>query len=274
MDGYPATCFTSAASRFRMFFVRDAEAKSSLNRLRTNIKNYVLNFNKFDKRVPLHVTSHELRNGIYSTRIFLFSLIVSLTALVLFGALLNETQTVTISNVTEEEYQKLEQKYSQTLRCPCQKISIEYKEFSSIQPILHPICSSVYVTDQWYSGYLSFPANSLPYPFLNTLRGPQSFRSIGPAQFRLLSLFCNPTSCTYTRIAKRGLLSTVSLIVGLVGGLTTILKLVIPPIVAFLRRNKRPPPSSQSNTDRRRRQRRKKCIGYRPLWQHRARSRR
>jgi len=182
--------------QFRKTSTEDTQTKLLHKRLWNPIKNKVLNFNIFNKRIPSRVTTHELRNGIYSTRIFVLLLTIFLAGFILFSALVPELQTVTIPSVTQDEYEKLEQKYSQTLRCPCEKISIEYEQFSSIQPIFHPICSSIYINEEWFSEYLSFPISNFMYQFANEIKTPKNFRIIGPLQFQLLSLFCNLSNRT------------------------------------------------------------------------------
>ena len=55
---------------------------------------------------------------------------------------------------------------------------------------------------------------------------------------------CDPAVCVYT-YNRRGYLAYVfTTVIALIGGSTTILKILIPPIIAFLRRKKRPQPMS------------------------------
>ncbi|CAF4010727.1 unnamed protein product [Adineta steineri] len=51
---------------------------------------------------------------------------------------------------------------------------------------------------------------------------------------------CNPQFCIYTYNKQGDLTYIFTTIIGLIGGLTTIFKIIIPPIVKFIRRNKRP----------------------------------
>ncbi|CAF0778637.1 unnamed protein product [Didymodactylos carnosus] len=50
---------------------------------------------------------------------------------------------------------------------------------------------------------------------------------------------CNPDSCTYIYNKQADWIYVITTIVGLVGGLTTVLRILIPPLVAFIRRKKR-----------------------------------
>jgi hypothetical protein len=156
MEDQPSTPSRAPVVLFQKSSVKRLKPKSLSNRLYNCIKNYIFSFNIFNNRTPLHVTPHELRNEIHSTRIFILLLFTILIAFVLSSILLPEFKTITVHNIDQNEYEKLDQKYSETLRCPCKKISIEYEAFSSMKPIFHPICSSIYITEQWYSKHFHF----------------------------------------------------------------------------------------------------------------------
>ncbi|CAF3916101.1 unnamed protein product [Adineta steineri] len=47
---------------------------------------------------------------------------------------------------------------------------------------------------------------------------------------------CQPTECTYTYPAKNSIIYIVTTLIGLLGGLITVLKLIIPPVVMFIRK--------------------------------------
>jgi len=49
---------------------------------------------------------------------------------------------------------------------------------------------------------------------------------------------CQPSQCTYTHQKKNSIIYIVTTLVGLIGGLITVLKLIVPRLVAFIRRNK------------------------------------
>jgi hypothetical protein len=49
---------------------------------------------------------------------------------------------------------------------------------------------------------------------------------------------CQPTECTYTHQTKNNIIYIVTTIIGLIGGLITVLKLIVPRIVKFARRKK------------------------------------
>ncbi|CAF1087905.1 unnamed protein product [Didymodactylos carnosus] len=51
---------------------------------------------------------------------------------------------------------------------------------------------------------------------------------------------CTPQECTYTYFGHNNVVYIVSTITGLIGGLTKVLQIIIPPIVEFVRKKKRP----------------------------------
>lgn len=54
---------------------------------------------------------------------------------------------------------------------------------------------------------------------------------------------CSPQMCTYTYRKQADIHYMVAIIFGLIGGLTTIFRILVPSLVKFARRKKRPPVS-------------------------------
>ena len=50
---------------------------------------------------------------------------------------------------------------------------------------------------------------------------------------------CNPANCFYTVTKKFNIPTVVTTVIGLVGGLSVILRILIPPVMKFLRRHRR-----------------------------------
>ena len=98
---------------------------------------------------PPSTDEFDLRKELISTRIFIFSLIFSLIVLLLYNSLVNTEITINKENPTFEQYLQSYETHSQTLICPCTKISINYKDFLQINYTLHQVCSSVFVTEEW-----------------------------------------------------------------------------------------------------------------------------
>ncbi|CAF1580352.1 unnamed protein product, partial [Didymodactylos carnosus] len=51
---------------------------------------------------------------------------------------------------------------------------------------------------------------------------------------------CAPQECTYTYSGHNNVVYIVTTVIGLIGGLTKVLQVIIPPIVEFVRKKKRP----------------------------------
>ena len=105
--------------------------------------------------------------------VFLFYLISTVTLI---------TKTEQIMKPSPVTYQGLLADYQNSLQCPCLHISIEYQSFLTIAPRMHPICSSVFVSDDW-----------IDYIFNNNdplLLNYTDFRTTAAGQFQLLASLC------------------------------------------------------------------------------------
>jgi beta-lactamase regulating signal transducer with metallopeptidase domain len=59
---------------------------------------------------------------------------------------------------------------------------------------------------------------------------------------------CEPTECTYTHQTKNNILYIITTIIGLIGGLTTALKLIVPRLVMLARKKKEVPRPNNGKT--------------------------
>ncbi len=144
-------------------------------------KHYFYTLNLFPS-IPPSIDEHQLHNERISTRLFLFLLISSLTILLLCTSLINVTQNVNFKEPTITQYSQLYSTYSQTLTCPCSKISINYNTFIQINYTLHQVCNSIFVTQYW----INYLADSLG----NAGTFAQDFRVTGTLTFQALGSFC------------------------------------------------------------------------------------
>ena len=94
-------------------------------------------------------SQHQLQSQRISTRVFLLIFIFSSYILLIYTAKQTSTHSFTITAPTLEKYNQLNQRYSQTLTCPCSQISNKYGSFITIHYSRHPLCSSIFVTDRW-----------------------------------------------------------------------------------------------------------------------------
>ena len=108
------------------------------------------------KSIPPSIDEHQLRNEIISTRLFIFLLIVSLVILLFYTSVITVKKTVNIDAPSLEQYTQLYSTYSQTLMCPCSKISIDYGQILRVNYTLHQVCESIFVTQNWIDYIFNF----------------------------------------------------------------------------------------------------------------------
>ncbi|CAF4145952.1 unnamed protein product, partial [Adineta steineri] len=60
-----------------------------------------------------------------------------------------ELRTITVLDITPVIFNETFLKYGETLSCPCSKVAIPYKDFVNHTITYHPICSSIFVSEQW-----------------------------------------------------------------------------------------------------------------------------
>ncbi|CAF0795480.1 unnamed protein product [Adineta steineri] len=133
------------------------------------IKMFLLNVNFFsdsDENSEWHLYGQRL-----STRFFIISQIIAFFILILYASTYSVTKTITINRPSIDVYFTLQDKYSQTLTCPCSSTANEHSQFISFQPTLHPVCHSDFITDNW-TNYLIAKSmdgiGSLDFRFSNT----------------------------------------------------------------------------------------------------------
>ncbi|CAF4486388.1 unnamed protein product, partial [Didymodactylos carnosus] len=126
---------------------------------------------------------HKLENELISTRLYILLLIISFVILVFYSSLIRITQTVIVNEPSITKYTQIYERYSQTLSCPCDRISVSYKDIIQIQPFYHQICSSDFIKDQWI-----FYINNQPID--NDDMDPRDFRLTGGSSFRMLQYIC------------------------------------------------------------------------------------
>ncbi|CAF3605536.1 unnamed protein product, partial [Adineta steineri] len=143
------------------------------------IKVFLLNLNFFsdpDENSEWHLYGQRL-----STRFFIISIIITFSILILYASTYSVTKTITINKPSIDVYSTLQDKYPQTLTCPCSSTTNEHSQFISFQPTFHPVCHSDFVTTNW-TNYLQV-LNS--YNLYTT-----DFRYTNPIFFLTILSFC------------------------------------------------------------------------------------
>jgi hypothetical protein len=139
---------------------------------------------------PNKRSNEQLQYQRISTRIFITLLSVSFFVLLLYISLENITQTTTVTNPSIDQFNLLYQQYSDSLRCPCKTLSIQYQKFIRFNPQFHAVCTSDFVTSEtWLE--LDYPSwkfdeNGVPTFHANK----DDYRQIASPLFQLLSSFC------------------------------------------------------------------------------------
>jgi hypothetical protein len=126
-----------------------------------------------------------LRTAIFSTRVYVVLLAVSVSTLVVFISLGTQSEVITIINPSEAEYEAFLEKYGISSSCPCSRVTIPYANFTSTTVAYHPVCQSVFVSDDWINHL--FSPN-----FASLYQG--DFRALASNYFQLLGTFCSHVS--------------------------------------------------------------------------------
>ena len=79
----------------------------------------------------------------------LYFLSVSLYVLFFIAFIKPQSQMVTIRNISPAVFNQLYLEHGETLSCPCSTIIVPHKTFVSNTIAFHPICSSIFVSQQW-----------------------------------------------------------------------------------------------------------------------------
>lgn len=117
-----------------------------------------------------------------STGIFVVLLIMIATLLVVYKSSndADVVRTVIISSPTAQQYHELLNIYAQTLTCSCSEAAVPHGAFINVEYVLHPICSSIFVTDQWIAA-ISMAGGMI---------GATDLRFVGPQFFQALRSLC------------------------------------------------------------------------------------
>ncbi|CAF1118796.1 unnamed protein product [Adineta ricciae] len=103
------------------------------------------------KTIPVNNDPRIIRRNRRTTRIYLILLITAFSLLIAYTLLKQEMVTIVIEYPSLATYQQLFLEHSLTLHCPCSNMSIKYsKIITRLQPEYHEICSSIFVSEQWF----------------------------------------------------------------------------------------------------------------------------
>ena len=106
----------------------------------------IVDLNLFDNRSTDPALIHRQR---LITRLFLTLFAVSIYILLLYTSVSVRTKTVSIQQPSVNTFVKLQQEFSNTLKCPCAQITIPYGSIVRTQPSFHQVCGSDLVSQPW-----------------------------------------------------------------------------------------------------------------------------
>jgi hypothetical protein len=132
-----------------------------------------------------------IRREIISTRLFLILFLISISIISLYTSISIHVQTKVMNFPTQIEYEKLLEKYPNSLQCPCTQISILYDDFAKIKPSFHQVCSSDFVSQEWID--FTFGTNT-------TFIWPMDVRTNMSAMWQIIAALCKYSNATFTEI--------------------------------------------------------------------------
>ncbi|CAF1040384.1 unnamed protein product [Adineta ricciae] len=155
------------------------------SQLFTTIINQLLIFNMFDSESNDSRIIHRER---LTTKLYLLILCLSLYSIIIYAMITNGKINITVFNPIESDYSKLLMLHSESLQCPCNNISMKYKEFLFVDTLFHEVCSSDFVQTKWRD-YLFLTGDWFSYYRAD-------IRSRGSIYFSFLSTLCQLSKTT------------------------------------------------------------------------------
>ncbi|CAF1199914.1 unnamed protein product [Adineta ricciae] len=145
----------------------------------------IINLNLFENELTDAKYIYEQR---FTTRLFILFFTIHFIIISIFVIIPKQSQLITISQPSEEEYRQLNDKYDSLVTCPCSQISVPYGTFLNVNFVIHQICSSDLVSVEWINYLSSFnPMNVTDWIIPGVA---QDFRIFGASYFQLLQVFC------------------------------------------------------------------------------------
>jgi hypothetical protein len=84
-----------------------------------------------------------------------------------------QARTVLILHITPAIFNRLYLEHRETLSCPCSTTTVPFKDFVSNTITFHPVCSSMFVSQQWIEALYSRNASMYGVPDFRTTASSQ-----------------------------------------------------------------------------------------------------
>ena len=156
------------------------------NRVLKSLREKILTLNLYDSR---SVDPIVIRHQILSTRIFIVLLVISILILSIYTSLGQHVRSQTIQLPAYSLYKGLENKYLNSLQCPCEKVSIPYGKFVNISLSFHQVCNSDFVLQSWID--FTFVGNL-------SLIWPMDVRTVLSSMWQLIGSLCRSSIIALT----------------------------------------------------------------------------
>ena len=124
-----------------------------------------------------------------ATRVYLLSLTLSVVVIAIFILSSRRIHSVTLRNPCQKVFQYFYNKHQSTIECPCRQIVIPYNSFVSLSVQFHPVCSSVFISDEWIYYTDSTTSSDSVYDLLD-------LRVSGVTFFNTLATLCSLAKST------------------------------------------------------------------------------
>ena len=124
-------------------------------------------------------TEHQMKR-----RLHFILTALTLYFLYVFSAFHPKLITVEVENVPFSVYEDLTERFSDSLYCPCSRISTKYESFLTVVPRFHGVCASDFVSEKWIA-YLYGEREQV------NQSNSTDFRRSATAQFQLLASLCH-----------------------------------------------------------------------------------
>ncbi|CAF4064641.1 unnamed protein product [Rotaria sordida] len=210
-------------------------------------------------------TFTNVQHGVYSTRVYIILLMFGICILTIYSTSIVSSQQIIVKNPSIDQFEHLHDMYSSILSCPCRNSSIPRSKFISIEVKIHPFCTSHFVRDDrwlqyWTMKFLNGSIDPTPSFDFNdfhlsnmTALDPNTLINFQPqdplqslmisslvdqliytANYTLYYAECQPEICTYTIDQELHAIARINLIIGLIGGLTILLRILVPSFIKII----------------------------------------
>ncbi|CAF1379037.1 unnamed protein product [Adineta steineri] len=178
-------------------YQNDEICNNAVCNLMKRLINRLLLLNLFDDE-STHIET--IRRQRISTRVYIVVLSISMCIIAMYTMFSDRHKPQLFLNPSQNDYNRLLTSYSESLKCPCKNISIEYKHFIQINTTFHAVCSSDFISKRWHD-YLFGRANWYYYD-------RRDIRVRGASYFLFLSKLCQISQTTINNALNQFLNTT------------------------------------------------------------------